>query len=60
MLANRKRRQWLESNKPQRCLVVPLNELMVFLIDFIGDVGDKDPYMPNGLQVRAGCRLGRS
>ena len=29
-----------------------LDELMAFLSDFMGDVGDKDPYMPNGLQVR--------
>ena len=32
--------------------MVTLNELMAFLDDFMGDVGDKDPYMPNGLQVR--------
>ena len=32
--------------------MVPLNELTSFLDDFMGDVGDKDPYMPNGLQVR--------
>ena len=29
-----------------------LDDLMAFLNDFMGDVGDKDPYMPNGLQVR--------
>ena len=32
--------------------MIPLNQLMAFLNDFMGDVGDKDPYMPNGLQVR--------
>jgi dinuclear metal center YbgI/SA1388 family protein len=29
-----------------------LDEFMAFLNHFMGDVGDKDPYMPNGLQVR--------
>jgi len=29
-----------------------LDDLMSFLSDFMGDVGDKDPHMPNGLQVR--------
>ena len=32
--------------------MIALRELMTFLDDFMGDVGDKDPYMPNGLQVR--------
>ncbi len=32
--------------------MVMLGDLMAFLRDFMGDVGDKDPYMPNGLQVR--------
>jgi dinuclear metal center YbgI/SA1388 family protein len=32
--------------------MVTLNDLMSFLDDFMGDVGDKDPHMPNGLQVR--------
>ena len=32
--------------------MVSLDDLMAFLDDFMGDVGDKDPYMPNGLQVR--------
>jgi dinuclear metal center YbgI/SA1388 family protein len=32
--------------------MVTLSNLMSFLDDFMGDVGDKDPYMPNGLQVR--------
>ena len=32
--------------------MVILNDLMAFLHDFMGDVGDKDPHMPNGLQVR--------
>jgi len=32
--------------------MVTLRDLMPFLNDFMGDVGDKDPYMPNGLQVR--------
>ena len=32
--------------------MVTLDDLMSFLNDFMGDVGDKDPYMPNGLQVR--------
>jgi len=32
--------------------MVTLDELMAFLNDFMGDAGDKDPHMPNGLQVR--------
>jgi len=32
--------------------MVTLHDLMPFLSDFMGDVGDKDPHMPNGLQVR--------
>ena len=32
--------------------MLTLNDLMPFLGDFMGDVGYKDPYMPNGLQVR--------
>jgi dinuclear metal center YbgI/SA1388 family protein len=32
--------------------MVTLNDVMTFLYDFMGDVGDKDPHMPNGLQVR--------
>ena len=32
--------------------MVTLDGLMAFLDNFMGDVGDKDPYMPNGLQVR--------
>ena len=32
--------------------MVTLDDLMTFLDDFMGDVGDKDPHMPNGLQVR--------
>ena len=32
--------------------MVILDDLMAFLRDIMGDVGDKDPYMPNGLQVR--------
>ena len=32
--------------------MVILDDLMAFLDDFMGDAGDKDPYMPNGLQVR--------
>jgi len=32
--------------------MVPLDDLMASLHDFMGDAGDKDPYMPNGLQVR--------
>ena len=32
--------------------VVALHELMAFLGNLMGEVGDKDPYMPNGLQVR--------
>jgi dinuclear metal center YbgI/SA1388 family protein len=29
-----------------------LHDLMAFLENFMGDVGDQDPHMPNGLQVR--------
>jgi hypothetical protein len=29
--------------------MVNLNDLMTFLDDFLGDVGDKDPLLPNGL-----------
>ena len=32
--------------------MVTLGDLMAFLQDFMGDVGDKDLHMPNGLQVR--------
>ena len=32
--------------------MVTLNDLMAFLNDFMGDAGDRDPHMPNGLQVR--------
>jgi len=32
--------------------MLSLENLMSLLEDFMGDVGDKDPYMPNGLQVR--------
>jgi len=32
--------------------MVTLDDLTALLKDFMGDVGDKDPYMPNGLQVR--------
>jgi dinuclear metal center YbgI/SA1388 family protein len=32
--------------------MVALDVLMDFLNDFMGEAGDKDPYMPNGLQVR--------
>lgn len=32
--------------------MITLDELMAFLNDFMGDAGDKDPHMPNGLQVR--------
>ncbi|MDH4138642.1 MAG: hypothetical protein OEW09_18275 [Anaerolineae bacterium] len=32
--------------------MVALDALMTFLHDFMGEAGDKDPYMPNGLQVR--------
>ncbi|HUW11709.1 MAG TPA: hypothetical protein VM537_18405 [Anaerolineae bacterium] len=32
--------------------MIMLNDLMAFLNGCMGDVGDKDPYMPNGLQVR--------
>ena len=32
--------------------MITLHDLMSFLSDFMGDAGQKDPYMPNGLQVR--------
>jgi hypothetical protein len=32
--------------------MVNLHSLMTFLNTFPGDVGDKDPHTPNGLQVR--------
>ncbi|HEM61328.1 MAG TPA: Nif3-like dinuclear metal center protein, partial [Chloroflexi bacterium] len=32
--------------------MIALDNLTTFLADFLGDVGDKDPHMPNGLQVR--------
>ena len=32
--------------------MVTVDDLMSFLNAFMGDVGDKDPHMPNGLQVR--------
>jgi len=32
--------------------MVILNDLMAFLDHLMGDVGYKDPHMPNGLQVR--------
>ena len=32
--------------------MVILDDLIAFLAVFMGDVGDKDPHMPNGLQVR--------
>jgi dinuclear metal center YbgI/SA1388 family protein len=32
--------------------MITLDDLMAFLNDFMGDAGDKDPHMPNGLQVR--------
>lgn len=32
--------------------MMALADLKAFLLAFMGDVGDKDPYMPNGLQVR--------
>lgn len=32
--------------------MVPLNQLMSFPDDFMGDVADKDPRMPNDLQVQ--------
>jgi hypothetical protein len=32
--------------------VVILDDLTRFLHDFMGDAGDKDPYMPHGLQLR--------
>jgi len=32
--------------------MVVLDDLMAFLNDLMGDIGDKDPYMANGLQVR--------
>jgi hypothetical protein len=35
----------------QRRMVI-LSGLITFLDDFMGHVGDKDPHMPNGVQVR--------
>lgn len=32
--------------------MIILDHLIAFLDDFMDDVGDKDPHMPNGLQVR--------
>jgi putative NIF3 family GTP cyclohydrolase 1 type 2 len=32
--------------------MVVLHDLMAFLDHFMGDAGHKDPWMPNGLQVR--------
>lgn len=32
--------------------MVFLGDLIAFLHSFMGDAGDKDPHMPNGLQVR--------
>jgi hypothetical protein len=32
--------------------MVRLHDLAVFLTHFMGEVGDKDAYMPDGLQVR--------
>ena len=32
--------------------MVTLDDLIPFLHDFMGAVGDKDPHMANGLQVR--------
>jgi putative NIF3 family GTP cyclohydrolase 1 type 2 len=32
--------------------MVNLDDLMTFLNNFMGNVGDKDLHMPNGLQVR--------
>jgi len=32
--------------------MVTLDDLTAFLNDFMGNPGDKDPHMPNGLQVR--------
>jgi dinuclear metal center YbgI/SA1388 family protein len=37
--------------------MVLLNDLMAFLNEFMGDAGDKDPFMPNGLQVRGKERV---
>jgi dinuclear metal center YbgI/SA1388 family protein len=34
--------------------MVSLDDLMTFLDEFMGDVGDKDPHMANGLQVPVG------
>ena len=39
--------------------MVALDELMAFLNDFMGDAGDKDPHMPNGLQVRGRSEVRR-
>jgi hypothetical protein len=32
--------------------VLAVHDLLPFLADFVGDAGDKDPDMPNGLHVR--------
>ena len=32
--------------------MVVLNDLIAWLNDLMGDLGDREPYMPNGLQVR--------
>ena len=32
--------------------MISMHHLMAFLDDFMGAVADKDPHMPNGLQVR--------
>ncbi|HUW14502.1 MAG TPA: hypothetical protein VM537_32575 [Anaerolineae bacterium] len=32
--------------------MVTLDDLKAFLSGFMGDVGDQDPQMPSGLQVR--------
>lgn len=37
--------------------MVTLNNVMTFLDGFMGDAGDKDPYMPNGLQVRGSEKI---
>ena len=37
--------------------MVALDDLMAFLHDFMGDVGDKDPHMANGLQVRGRAEI---
>ena len=37
--------------------MVILDDLIVFLRHFMGDVGDKDAYMPKGLQVRGRAEI---